>query len=127
MLSLYFVKQYLDANLPKSILESARIDGASEVRIYNKIVLPLASPATMGMFAFIFQWNQFNSADCFKKDSVKTVPILVQMQGEYINLIFAAAYMAVALSVLPVIIVFLMFSKRIIGGVTAGAVKGCFI
>jgi multiple sugar transport system permease protein len=123
----FFVKQYMDGNLPKSILESARIDGASEVRIYNKIVLPLASPAiaTMGMFAFIFQWNQLLIPQIvLRKDSVKTVPILVANARGIYKSDVAAAYMAVALSVLPVIIVFLMFSKRIIGGVTAGAVKG---
>lgn len=123
----FFVKQYMDANLPKSILESARIDGASEIRIYNKIVLPLASPAiaTMGMFAFIFQWNQLLIPQIvLRKDTVKTVPILVaNAKGVYKSDV-APAYMAVTLSVLPVIIVFLIFSKHIIGGITAGAVKG---
>lgn len=123
----FFVKQYLDGNLPKSILESARIDGASEIRIYNKIVLPLASPAiaTMGMFAFIFQWNQLLIPQIIlRKETAKTVPILVANARGIYKTDYAPAYMAVALSVVPVIIVFLMFSKRIIGGVTAGAVKG---
>jgi len=123
----FFVKQYLDANLPKSILESARIDGASEIGIYNKIVLPLASPAiaTMGMFAFIFQWNQLLIPQIvLRKESVKTVPILVANAKGIYKSDVSAAYMAIALSVIPVMIVFVMFSKRIIGGVTAGAVKG---
>lgn len=123
----FFVKQYLDANLPKSILESARIDGASEIGIYNKIVLPLSSPAiaTMGMFAFIFQWNQLLIPQIvLRKETVKTVPILVANARGIYKSDVAAAYMAIALSVVPVMIVFVMFSKRIIGGVTAGAVKG---
>ncbi|MDQ2085484.1 carbohydrate ABC transporter permease [Herbivorax sp. ANBcel31] len=123
----FFVKQYMDSTLPKSILESARIDGASEVRIFNKIVLPLSTPAiaTMGMFAFIFQWNQLLIPQVVLRSSnLRTVPILVANARGIYRTDFAPAYMAVSLSVIPLIIVFLFFSKHIIGGLTAGAVKG---
>jgi multiple sugar transport system permease protein len=123
----FFVKQYMDGNLPKSILESARIDGASEIRIFNKIVFPLATPAiaTMGMFAFIFQWNQLLIPQIvLRKDTLRTVPIMVANARGIYRTDFAPAYMAVALSVMPLIIVFMFFSKYIIGGMTAGAVKG---
>lgn len=123
----YFVKLYLDAALPDSIIESARIDGSSEIGIFNKMVLPIASPsiATMGMFNFINSWNQLLIPQIvIRKEALHTVPIIVANAKGIYRTDFAAASMAIALSVVPILIAFALFSKRIIGGVTAGAVKG---
>lgn len=123
----YFVKLYLDSALPDSIVESARIDGASEIGIFNKMVLPIASPsiATMGMFNFINSWNQLLIPQIvIRKEALQTIPIIVANAKGVYRTDFSAAYMAIALSVVPILIAFAMFSKHIIGGVTAGAVKG---
>lgn len=123
----YFVKLYLDSALPDSIVESARIDGATEIGIFNKMVLPIASPsiATMGMFNFIFSWNQLLIPQIvIRKEALQTVPIIVANAKGVYRTDFAAAYMAIALSVVPILIAFALFSKHIIGGVTAGSVKG---
>jgi len=123
----YFVRLYLDAALPDSIIESARIDGASEFGIFNRMVLPIASPsiATMGMFNFINSWNQLLVPQIvLRKEALQTVPILVANAKGIYRTDYAAASMAIALSVVPILIAFAFFSKRIIGGVTAGAVKG---
>ncbi len=123
----YFVKLYLDAALPDSIVESARIDGATEIGIFNKMVLPIASPsiATMGMFNFINSWNQLLIPQIvIRKEAFRTVPIIVANAKGVYRTDFAAAYMAIALSVVPILIAFALFSKHIIGGVTAGSVKG---
>ncbi|NLL04290.1 MAG: carbohydrate ABC transporter permease [Clostridiaceae bacterium] len=123
----YFVKLYLDSALPDSIVESARIDGATEIGIFNKMVLPIASPsiATMGMFNFINSWNQLLIPQIVIRDEkLRTVPIIVANAKGVYRTDFAAAYMAIALSVVPILIAFAFFSKYIIGGVTAGSVKG---
>lgn len=123
----YFVKLYLDSALPDSIIESARIDGSSEFGIFNKMVLPIASPsiATMGMFNFINSWNQLLIPQIvLRKENLHTVPIIVANAKGVYRTDYAAASMAIALSVVPILIAFAFFSKRIIGGVTAGAVKG---
>lgn len=123
----YFVKLYIDSTLPDSIVESARIDGCSEIGIFNKMVLPIAGPsiATMGMFNFITSWNQLLIPQIvLRKESLRTIPIIVATAKGVYRTDFAAAYMAIALSVVPILIAFAFFSKRIIGGVTAGAVKG---
>ncbi len=123
----YFVKLYLDSALPDSIVESARIDGATEIGIFNKMVLPIASPsiATMGMFNFINSWNQLLIPQIvIRKEALRTVPIIVANAKGVYRTDFAAAYMAIALSVVPILIAFACFSKYIIGGVTAGSVKG---
>lgn len=123
----YFVKLYLDSALPDSIVESARIDGASEISIFNKMVLPIASPsiATMGMFNFINSWNQLLIPQIvIRREALQTIPIIVANAKGVYRTDFAAAYMAIALSVVPILIAFAIFSKHIIGGVTAGAVKG---
>jgi len=123
----YFVKLYLDSTLPDSIVESARIDGATEFGIFNKMVLPIASPsiATMGMFNFINSWNQLLIPQIvLRKEHLHTVPILVANAKGVYRTDFSAAYMAIAISVVPILIAFAIFSKYIIGGVTAGSVKG---
>jgi multiple sugar transport system permease protein len=123
----YFVKLYIDSTLPDSIIESARIDGCSEIGIFNKMVLPIASPsiATMGMFNFISSWNQLLIPQIvLKKSSLHTIPIIVATAKGVYRTDFSAAYMAIALSVIPILIAFAFFSKQIIGGVTAGSVKG---
>ncbi|NMB34285.1 MAG: carbohydrate ABC transporter permease [Clostridium sp.] len=123
----YFVKLYIDTALPDSIVESARIDGYSEISIYNKIILPIISPsiATMGMFAFINSWNQLLIPQIvLRNPKVHTIPVIVANAKGVYRTDFAAAYMAIALSVVPILIAFALFSKRIIGGITAGSVKG---
>lgn len=123
----YFVKLYIDSTLPDSIIESARIDGCSEIGIFNKMVLPIASPsiATMGMFTFINSWNQLLIPQIvLRKKELQTIPIIVATAKGVYRTDFSAAYMAIALSVIPILIAFAFFSKQIIGGVTSGAVKG---
>ncbi len=123
----FFLKLYIDSTLPDSIVESARIDGYSEISIFNKIVLPISVPAiaTMGMFNFINSWNQLLIPQIvLTKKEVQTVPIVVANARGVYRTDSSAAYMAIALSVVPILIAFALFSKQIIGGVTAGSVKG---
>jgi multiple sugar transport system permease protein len=123
----YFVKLYIDSTLPDSIVESARIDGCSEIGIFNKMVLPIAGPsiATMGMFNFINSWNQLLIPQIvLRKKELQTIPIIVATAKGVYRTDFSAAYMAIAISVVPILIAFALFSKQIIGGVTSGAVKG---
>ncbi|MFP4697940.1 MAG: carbohydrate ABC transporter permease [Eubacteriales bacterium] len=122
----FFVKLYIDATVPDSILESARIDGSSEFRIFNQIVLPMIKPsiATMSIFTFFTSWNAFiQPLIVFDDKKVKTIPLLVEEAVGYYNNDFASAYFIIALSMVPVMFVFAFASKYIIGGITAGAVK----
>lgn len=121
-----FVLSKFMRTVPNAMLESARIDGASEFRIYRKIVLPMSTPvlSTVGLISFVTMWNDFYMPLVFlTKENVRTLTLGVY---RYMNnflenwhLVFAA----VTVALIPVIIVFFLFSNQIIAGLTGGAVK----
>ncbi len=124
----FYMKQYMDSNLPGSLIEAARIDGAGELKIFNSIVLPLMKPAiaVQAIFAFVASWNNyFTPALILKKDNMKTLPILIAQlrSADFLKFDMGQVYAMIAFSIFPVIIVYLILSKYIVGGVTAGGVK----
>ena len=125
----FYMKQYMESNLPMSLLEAARIDGAGEFYIFNGIVLPLMKPAiaVQAIFSFVSSWNNyFTPSLILHKDKVKTLPILIAQlrAADWLKFDMGQVYAAIAFSIFPVIIVYLILSKYIVGGVSAGAVKG---
>ena len=119
----------MDGSLPKELLESARIDGAGEFKIFNKIALPLMKPAiaVQAIFAFVASWNNyFIPALVLKTQNKKTLPILIaQLRAEdFSKFDMGKVYMFIALAILPVVIIYLFLSKNIVGGMTVGSVKG---
>lgn len=126
--TVFFLRQYLLSVLSKTILEAARIDGASEVHIFHRIVFPIMLPgvATMSIGAFIGNWNSYlvpliliNSPDKF------TLPVMIASlnSSQDITSNQGAIYLAVAISVIPILVVFSFCSKYIISSISAGAVK----
>ena len=125
----FYLKQYMDSNLPHELLEAARIDGAGEVRIFNTVALPLMRPAiaVQAIFTFVSSWNNyFTPSLILHKDKVKTLPILIAQlrAADWLKFDMGQVYAMIAFSIFPVIIVYLILSKNIVGGVSAGAVKG---
>ena len=125
----FYMKQYMESNLPMSLLEAARIDGAGEFYIFNGIVLPLMKPAiaVQAIFSFVSSWNNyFTPSLILHKDKLKTLPILIAQlrAADWLKFDMGQVYAAIAFSIFPVIIVYLFLSKYIVGGVSAGAVKG---
>ncbi|MBR1477877.1 MAG: carbohydrate ABC transporter permease [Lachnospiraceae bacterium] len=125
----FYMKQYMESALPLSLVESARIDGAGEFRTFNQIVLPLMRPAiaVQAIFSFVQNWNNyFTPALILHKDNMKTLPILIATlrSADFLKFDMGSVYMSIAFSIFPVIIVYLILSKNIVGGVAAGAVKG---
>ncbi|MEM9950373.1 MAG: carbohydrate ABC transporter permease [Chloroflexota bacterium] len=113
-------------SIPNEIIEAARIDGASEIGIYWRILLPLIRPglATLAIFSFVGSWNSFLWPLLMLRDeALYTLPIgLAFLEGAFTgNLRTVAAGVVVA--TLPIIIVFLVFQKQFIKGLS-GAVKG---
>lgn len=115
--------------LPKDLENSAKIDGYNTIQMLWQIVLPITVPAlvTTGILAFIFAWNEFIFALTFiSQDSLQTIPVAVSKIGG--SSVFEIPYGPIAsatiLGTLPLIVLVLTFQKRIIQGITAGAVKG---
>ena len=125
----FYMKQYMDATLPLSLVEAARIDGSGEFRTFNQIVFPLMKPAiaVQAIFSFVGSWNNyFTPALVLHDDKKKTLPILIAQlrNADWLKFDMGQVYMMIAFSIFPVIIVYLILSKHIVGGVTLGGVKG---
>lgn len=125
----YYMKQYMDSTLPTALIEAARIDGSGEIRTFNTIALPLMKPAiaVQAIFSFVSSWNNyFVPTFILKKEKLKTVPILIAQlrASDYSKFDMGQVYMMVALSIFPVVIVYLILSKHIVSGVALGSVKG---
>lgn len=126
--TVFFLRQYILSVMPRSILEAPRIDGAGELAIFHRIALPIMSPgiATMAIGAFIGSWNNYLIPMLIINDPVKrTLPVMVAELNAVrdITTNLGASYLAVAISVVPVMIAFCFFSKYIISGISAGSVK----
>ncbi|MCL1989210.1 MAG: carbohydrate ABC transporter permease [Firmicutes bacterium] len=126
--AVFFFKQYLDSSVSLELIEAARIDGASEFRIFNSIGLPLAAPGafTMGIFSFVGSWNAFMGPLFLlgANTELHTLPILMsRMQGDVFRRDLGAIYFGMAFTLIPIIIVYLAFSKYIVTGISLGAVK----
>lgn len=125
--TVFFVIQYMKGSLPDSLLECARIEGCNEFRIFNSIVLPLVKPsiATMSIFNFVGSWNNFMTPMIilFNQKNFTLPLLMMNLRGAY-NRDFGATYLALALSILPIMIVYAFMSRSITEGLTAGAVKG---
>jgi multiple sugar transport system permease protein len=125
--AVFFGKQYFESMLIQDLIDAARIDGASELGIFHMIMLPLAVPgaATMGIFAFIASWNNFFNAFILITSIQKyTLPMLVQtLRGDVYQTEYGAIYMGLAISIVPIIIIYAFFSRYIVSGIALGAVK----
>jgi len=127
--TVFFLRAYISSSLSKELIESARIDGAGELYIFHRIALPLMAPgvATMSIFTFIGSWNNYLSARVILSSkgnetlpmvisSLKALKIWHQNQG--------AIYLGFAISIIPIVVVFIFASKYLIENISAGAVKG---
>ncbi len=126
--TVFFLRQYVMSVLSPSLLEAARIDGAGELRIFHRIVLPIMGPgiATMAIGGFIGNWNSYLIPMILLNTPSKfTLPVQVASLNavQDISNNRGAAYLALAISVIPVIVVFCFCSRWIISSITAGGVK----
>ncbi|HKM08289.1 MAG TPA: carbohydrate ABC transporter permease [Sphaerochaeta sp.] len=123
----FFMRQYLVGNLSLDIVHSARIDGAGELYTFNTIVLPIMKPAvaTQAIFTFVFSWNNLFLPLILLTDKDKyTMPIMVSLlRGDIYKTEYGSVYLGLALTVLPLFVVYFMLSKYIIAGVSLGALK----
>jgi multiple sugar transport system permease protein len=123
---IFLIRQYLLA-IPDSLLDAARMDGASEFRIYWSLVLPLCRPilVTLGIFTFVGTWNDFMWPLIVLTDSsMHTLPVaLANLLGEHVQdteLMMAGS----VLTVLPVMLLFVVLQRYYIAGIMLGGIKG---
>ena len=125
--TVFFFKQYLEANFQISLVEAARIDGAGEFYTFNRIVTPIMVPAmaTMGIMAIIGSWNNYlTPLMLLSKAEMKTLPMMVkELRGDIYRTDYGSIYLGLTLTALPLLLVYFCLSKYIIAGVAVGGVK----
>jgi raffinose/stachyose/melibiose transport system permease protein len=124
--SVFLIAGYL-SNVPKAMEESAVIDGSSIPNLFFKIIIPIIKPpiATVTIFNFMGVWNDLIMSLIFLSDErIRTLQLGIMKfrSATYTN--FGIVFSAMVVSIVPIVIVYLFMSEKIIGGITAGAVKG---
>lgn len=124
--NIFLMRQYI-SKLPVSLEEAARIDGCSDFGIFFKVVLPLARPAlaVIGINAFMGSWNTFLYPFILTNTpEMRTLPVGLALYKSLQGVDWVHLMAGSSITAFPVIIVFLMFQKNIIAGLTAGSTKG---
>lgn len=126
----FFMLQYMKSSFPLDIVEASRIDGCGELRTFLQISLPILKPAfaVQAIFAFVTSWNNYYTPSMLlisSKPEQRTMPMMVTyvLNNDKVT-DFGVNYLVVAISIIPVVIVYLCLSKFIVKGVALGAVKG---
>ena len=123
----FFMRQYLVATLSMEIVEAARIDGSGEFATFNRIILPIMKPAiaTQAIFVFVGSWNNlFLPLVILTRRELFTMPIMVSLlRGDIYRTELGTIYLGIAMTVLPLFVVYFALSKYIIAGVALGGVK----
>lgn len=113
--------------LPKEVLESAQIDGAGDYQVFTKIVAPISKPviSTVGLISFVQIWNDFYMPLVFlTKKEVKTLTLGIYSYSANFLANWNKIFAAITIALIPIIIIYFLFSEQIVEGLTGGAVKG---
>jgi len=124
---IFLMRQYIQSAVPKELVEAARMDGCGEFGIYWRIVVPLIGPAmgTLGLVTFIGAWNNFMGPLVIMRDmEMFTVPLALRALQGTGQVPWGAISAGSAVAVLPLLVLFVISSRRLIDGLTAGALKG---
>ena len=125
---IFMMRQFFASSMDKALMDAARIDGASEFRIFWSVALPLVRPglATLGLITFIGSWNNFlGPLVVLRGQDVMTVPLALRsLQGLAATTDWGAVILGSALAVTPLLLIFFAASRQIIEGLTSGSVKG---
>jgi multiple sugar transport system permease protein len=123
---IFLMRQFVSTSIPRDLIEAARMDGCSELGIYARIVVPLLKPAmgTLGLITFIASWNNFiGPLIVMRSPEMYTLPLALRSLQSPVNTEWGALMTGSAIATIPLIILFMISSRQLIAGLTAGAVK----
>ena len=123
---IFLMRQFVLSAVPRELIEAARMDGCGEFDIYWRIVLPLMRPAlgTLGLISFIGSWNSFMGPLVVMRSIDRyTLPLALRTLQSPSNTEWGALMAGSAIATLPLIVLFVLSSRQLIAGLTAGAVK----
>jgi len=124
---IFFMRQYI-STISKELLDAGRIDGCSEFGLFWRIILPIIVPGltSLGLIFFMSSWNNYlNPVIYLKSPSRHTLPLMMmQMTGPLGFSLYREQMGVAVISTIPLLIIFLIFQRRFVEGITAGALKG---
>ena len=124
---IFFMRQYI-SSVSEEIMDAARIDGASEFTIFWRVILPIIAPGltSLGLIFFMGSWNDFMQPLIYLKSQEHfTLPLIIRsLTGPVGRTAYDVQMATSVISLIPLLIIFLVFQRRFLEGITAGAVKG---
>ncbi|MED5621078.1 carbohydrate ABC transporter permease [Ideonella sp. BN130291] len=126
-LGIFMMRQYIGSAIPRDLLDAARMDGCSEPRIFWSVVMPLLGPAlgTLGLITFITSWNNFvGPLVVMRTVDNYTLPLALRSMQSPNNTEWGALMAGSAIAMLPLLVAFFFCARRLVAGLTAGAVRG---
>jgi len=122
----FWMRQYIINAVPLDLIESARIDGSSEFKTFLKIAVPLIAPAfmTLGLLTFLWSWNDFlRPMLILEKENLFTIPLGIKRMVSHLRQDVGATILGISVGTIPVLILFSIFSRSLIEGLTGAAIK----
>ena len=126
-LGIFLMRQYIGSGIPRELIDAARMDGCGEFRIFWSVVLPLAGPAlgTLGLITFINSWNNFIAPLVVMRSAENyTLPLALRSMQSPNNTEWGTLMVGSAIAMLPLLVAFFFSARRLVAGLTAGAVRG---
>lgn len=123
--SIWLLNGYLD-DLPLALEEAAMVDGANRAQAFMKIILPILMPCIVatGAYVFMTSWNEYTFAVMFTNEANRTIPVALKNLIGQLGVEWGMLTAGGIITIIPVCIMFFFAQKRLIAGLTAGAVKG---
>ncbi|SDR29328.1 carbohydrate ABC transporter permease [Thermostaphylospora chromogena] len=122
----FFMTQYLTSAVPNELLEAGRVDGCSTLRLFWHVVLPASRPAAavLGLFTFMQAWNDFFWPLVVLTPENPTVQVALSALASGYTTDYALVLTGTVLATVPIMVVFALLGRQIIGGIMSGAIKG---
>lgn len=125
-LNTMIMRTFIDG-IPAELDDAAKVDGASELQILFRIILPMAAPGMVAaaVFVFIYSWNEFLFAFIFTTSHAKTTPLIIsELMSSLTGVDWGMLFAAVSVQLLPIAIFIVVMQRFLVAGLTAGSVKG---
>jgi len=126
-MGIYLFTDFIRVGIPDELIESAKIDGASYLGIFPKIIFPMCAPVsvTLAIISFTGTWNEFILMSILTEgDRLKSIPAMVGRYAGALGSDYGRLFTSLSLAIIPILIFYFAFRKQITKGVSAGAVKG---